>query len=104
MNLFLLLFPCKTANFFQRELAIYKKTLGELGFGGELASGLRKTPGELALITPVKDLRHCHAMLGGNGAVPPQMKYPNIFCVRPPITLQMFVVMLQDYTGPTKKD
>ena len=51
-----------------------------------------------------KDLRHCYAMLGGNGAVPPQMKNLNIFCVRPPITLQMFVVMLQDYTGPTKKD
>ena len=52
-----------------------------------------------------KGLLYTAAKLGG-GTVPfpPQMKYLNIFCVRPPITLQMFVVMLQDYTGPTKKD
>ena len=35
------------------ELALLKKS-GGIRFWGELASGLRKTPGELALITPVK--------------------------------------------------
>ena len=58
---FLIVFPCKTTNksptfsrapnareFFQMELAFSEKTLGEL------AQDLRKTPGELALITPVK--------------------------------------------------
>ena len=60
-------------------------------------------PRTVVLLVTLKDLRHCHAKLGGNGAVP-QLNILNIFCVRPPITLQMFVVMLQDYTGPTKKD
>ena len=52
----------------------------------------------------LKDPIHCAAKLGGNSTVPPQLKILNIFNVNPLITLQMFVGMLQDYTGPMKKD
>ena len=41
---------------------------------------------------------------GGTVPFPPQLKILNIFYVNPLITLQMFVGMLQDYTGPMKKD
>ena len=41
---------------------------------------------------------------GGERYRPPPLQILNIFHVNPLITLQMFVGMLQDYTGPMKKD
>ena len=64
---FLLIFPCKTAKkgpnfsrapkareFFSEGVSFFWKNSGGVRFWGELAEDLRKTPGELALITPVK--------------------------------------------------
>ena len=58
-------------------------------------------------MTPLKDLRHCHANWGERYMYmyrPPQLMILNIFDVRPLIMLQMYRVIPQDYAGPTKKD
>ena len=59
---------------------------------------------ELLLPPPLKVPILGVSKVGGNSTVPPQLKILNIFYVNPLITLQMFVGMLQDYTGPMKKD